>query len=177
MAIERHSLNDVKEDLSDNLDGQLTESQRDTLRRTFEDAGITDQYEDAYDQFGVEGALTSAADEGDLGELYSAVYDTDPDLRDSLASAASNAFDKSDREMIAEHANSVNLDAAYRACAQGDADAAADAANISGSFNPSSTRECNNLVAEATGYSKGLHGAYKDEDDQSNYAHPEPPES
>lgn len=174
MAIERSSLTDVKDDLSENLSDQLSETQKDTLRRTFRDAGIKDEYEDAYDQFGVEGALAQAAEDGDLGELYSAVYDTDADLRDTLAQAASKAFDMNDREMIAEHANGVNLDAAYRACAQGDADAAADAANISGSFNPSSTRECNNLVAEATGYSKGLHEAYKDQDDQSNYEHPDP---
>jgi hypothetical protein len=176
MAIERSSLTSVKEDLSSNLSGQLDETQRDTLRRTFEDAGITSEYEDAYDNFGVAGPLAEAADQGDLGDLYEAVYATDPSLRDDLASAASNAFDMSARDAIANHAKQENLGAAYRACARGDADAAAAAVNISGSFNPSSTRECNNLVAEASGYSKGLHEAYKDEDDQSTYTHPEPPQ-
>lgn len=176
MAIERHSLASVKDDLSESLSGQLDETQRDTLRRTFDDAGITDDYEDAFDNFGVAGPLAEAAASGNLGELYSAVYATDPGLRDDLRQAAEGAFDMDTREMIAKHARDEKLDAAYRACARGDADAAAEAVNISGSFNPSSTRECNNLVAEASGYSKGLHEAYLDEGDQTNYEHPDPPE-
>lgn len=177
MAIERNSLSSLREDLSEGLSGQLDENQRDQLRKAFMGTGIKSDYEDAFDEFGVEGVLAEAADDGDLGEVYAGVYDKDPSLRDTLAEAASSAFSESDRMAISSHANDADLDAAYRACARGDADAAAAAANISGSFNPSSTRECNNLVAEATGYSEGLHNAYKDEDDNSTYEHPDPPEA
>lgn len=177
MAIERNSLSGLRQDLSDALTGTLDENQRNQLRQAFSGAGIKDEYEAAFDNFGVEEALAQAAENGDLGNVYASVYDQDPSLRDALAEAASGAFSDSHRESIANHANQINLDAAYRACAKGDADAAAAAANISGSFNPSSTRECNNLVAEATGYSEGLHNAYKDEDDQSSYEHPDPPSS
>jgi len=176
MAIESGSLSSVRKSLSNSLDSVLDENQRDQLRRAFNGAGITDDYSDAYDEFGVAGPLAQAAEDGDLSNVYARVYDQDPSLRDDLAEAASSAFSSSDRDMIAEHAAGVNLDAAYRACARGDADAAAEAANISGSFSPSSTRECNNLVAEATGYSKGLFDAYKDDDDSSSYEHPEPPQ-
>lgn len=177
MALDRGSLSSVRENLSSALDGVLDEQQKDQLRKAFNGTGISDEYEDAYDNFGVEEALAQAAANGDLGDVYSGVYDKDPSLRDTLAEAASGAFSDSDREMISEHANDTDLDAAYRACARGDADAAAAAANISGSFSPSSTRECNNLVAEATGYSEQLHGAYADEDDSSSYEHPDPPSS
>lgn len=177
MALDKGSLSGVRENLSSALDGVLSEQQRSQLRQAFEGTGIADDYEDAYDNFGVEGPLTQAAENGDLGSVYERVYEQDPSLRDDLRSAAAGAFSESDREDIAQHAAQVNLDAAYRACARGDADAAASAAGISGSFNPDSTRECNNLVAEATNYSAGLAGAYKDEDDTSTYAHPEPPSS
>jgi len=176
MAIENGSLSSVRSKLSSNLDGVLDENQRNQLRKAFKGTGIAGDYEDAYDEFGVEGALAQAAEDGELADVYETFYERDPQLRDELANAASSAFSSSDRDMIAEHAASVDLDAAYRACARGDAEAAASAANISGSFSPDSTRECNNLVAEATGYSKGLFDAYKDEDDQSTYDHPEPPQ-
>lgn len=177
MAIDKASLSGVRENLSDALDDVLDENQKDQLRQAFRGAGITDDYEDAYDQFGIVGALEQAAEDGELSDVYEGVYNQDPELRDTLSQAASGAFSESDRDMIADHAAQVNLDAAYRACARGDADAAASAANISGSFNPSSTRECNNLVAEATNYSSGLFNAYQPDDSNKSYEHPEPPES
>ena len=176
MAIEKGSLSGVRENLSSALTGVLDESQRDQLRKAFEGTGIKSDYEDAYDEFGVEGPLAEAAANGDLDSVYARVYEKDPSLRDTLREAASGAFSESEREMIAAHAADVDLDAAYRACARGDADAAATAANISGSFSPSSTRECNNLVAEATGYSEQLFNAFQDDDSNASYEHPEPAE-
>ena len=174
MAIDKGALSSVRESLSSSLEGVLDENQRDRLRKAFESAGITDEYEDAYDEFGVSGPLAQAAENGELDDLYENVYRKDPELRDTLREAAAGAFSASDREMIAEHAADVDLNAAYRACARGDAEAAKQAAGISGSFSPSSTRECNNLVAEATGYSEQLFGAYADSDSNETYEHPEP---
>jgi len=172
--MEKGSLSNVREQLSSSLDKQFDENQKEEIRRAFDQAGITDQYESAGESFGISDALASAAQSGNLGDAYSAVYQRDPSLREALSEAASSAFDTSSREAIADLASERNLDEAYKHCAMGDAEAAAQAIGVNPSnFNPSSTNECNNMVANMAGYSETLFNAYKDSDDSSTFVESE----
>lgn len=168
------SLSNVREQLSSSLEGQLDENQRDQIRKAFNQAGIKDQYESAGEQMGIADVLESAAEDGNLGDAYAAVYERDPSLREALSNAAASAFDQSARDAIAGLASDRNLDEAYQHCARGDADAAAQAIGVNPSnFNPSSTNECNNMVANMTGYAETLFNAFKDADDSSTFVEKE----
>jgi len=172
--MEKGSLSNVREQLSSSLDKKFDENQKEDIRRAFNQAGIKDQYESAGESFGIADALASAAKSGNLGDAYSAVYQRDPGLREELSEAASSAFDSSSRQAIADLASSRNLDEAYKHCAKGDADAAAQAIGVNSSnFNPSSTNECNNMVANMTGYAETLFNAFKDSDDSSTFVESE----
>ena len=168
--MEKGSLSNVRKALSNALENQLDENQKDQIRKAFTQAGIKDEYESAGENFGIADVLESAAASGNLGDAYAAVYERDPSLREALSEAASSAFSDQDREAIASLASERNLDEAYQHCARGDAEAAAQAIGVNpSSFNPSSTNECNNMVANMTGYSETLFNAFQDSDSAATH--------
>lgn len=172
--MDKGSLSNVREQLSSSLDNQFDENQKEEIRRAFDQAGIQDQYESAGESMGIASTLEDAAESGNLGDAYAAVYQRDPELREQLSQAAASAFDSSSREAIAGLAADRNLDEAYKHCAMGDADSAAQAIGVNPSnFNPSSTNECNNMVANMTGYAETLFNAFKDADDSSTFVESE----
>lgn len=172
--MEKGSLSNVRSNLSNSLENQLSENQRDQIRKAFNQAGITDEYESAGESFGIADPLAAAAENGNLGDAYAAVYERDPSLREALSEAAASAFSSSDREAIASLASERNLDEAYEHCARGDAEAAAQAIGVNPSnFNPSSTNECNNMVANMTGYAETLFNAFQPSDSSANFVEKE----
>lgn len=163
--MEKGSLSSVRESLSSALENQLDETQKQALRRAFEQTGIKDDYESAGESLNEAEILTQAAQKGDLDDVYGQVYDRDPDLREALSSAASGAFDQSSREAIAGLASDRSLDVAYKHCSRGNVEKAAEAIGASTSnFNPSSANECRNMVANMTGYAETLFNAFQDSD-------------
>jgi hypothetical protein len=174
MAVEPGSLSNVRDSLSNALEGVLDDNQRQQLRDAFERTGIKDEYESAGESMDEASILESAAEQGDLGSVYSRVYDQYPTLRGDLEQAASNAFSESDKEDIAELANTTNLSEAYSECSRGNADAAAEAIGVSPSdFNPDSANECRNMVATMTNYAESLFNAFRDADSGATYNAPE----
>lgn len=168
--MEKGSLSNVRESLSSALENQLSEAQKQSLRRAFDQTGIKDEYESAGESLNEAEILTNAAEQGSLDDVYARVYDQDPSLREALSQAASGAFSDSDREAIAGLASDRGIDVAYKHCSRGEVDQAAEAIGVStNEFNPSSANECRNMVANMTGYAETLFNAFQDEDSTAQF--------
>lgn len=166
MSVSPGSLSDVREELADNLEDQLTEDEREQLRRAIPDS-VIEEYESAGETTDEQQALIEAAADG-IDSAYINYYDQRPSIREKLRDAAQTAFGESDREAISNLAKEVNLDDVYALCSRGEFSKVADMANLDSS-NFDSVNECKNAAANGTNYSERLFNAYREEDDNSSF--------
>lgn len=166
MTVNAGDLSDTRDALAEQLEGQLTDDQRDQLRRAIPDE-VLQGYREAGEETDEQSALAQAAANG-IDEGYINYYDQRPDLREALSSAAQSAFDQESREMISQLAKEVDLDDVYAACSRGNFSEAADIANLKNS-NFDSVNECKNAAANGTDYSKRLFNGYRDTDSGENF--------
>jgi hypothetical protein len=173
MALSQGSLNDVRKELSKNLDDVLNEDQRSRLSSAFPDSAL-DGYEGAGDTSDEAEALAEAAAEGGLtgGDgAYSKFYQRNPDIREALSRAAEKAFDDSASEDISQLADTEGLSNAYSHCSRGNFQEAAEAAGLD-SINVDTANECRNQIATLTDYAENLFSAYQPEDSTRDYDAP-----
>jgi len=166
MTVNAGDLSDTRDALANNLEGQLTEDQKDQLRRAIPDE-VLEGYRSAGETTDEQGALADAAAKG-IDEGYINYYNARQDLRESLRQAAQSAFDDEAQDKISALAKEVDLDDVYAACSRGNFNEAADIANLeNSSFD--SVNECKNAAANATDYSKRLCNGYRESDSTETF--------
>ena len=174
MALTQGELNNIAEELSNALDGALTQQQKNQISAAFPDSAL-DGYEGAGDTSNEAQALADAAANGGLtgkDGAYSKFYARNPDIRETLSNAAANVFDDNTRESISQLANETGLSNAYSHCSRGNFQEAAEAAGLD-SINASTANECRNQIATLTDYAENLFDAYQPQNSQRDYEAPE----
>jgi hypothetical protein len=166
MSVQPGDLSDVRENLADNLENNLTEDQRDQLARQIPDK-VLESYRKAGDTTNEQEALAQAAADG-IDEAYINFYNSRPDIRETLRQAAQNAFSSSAEDAISALAQEVDLDDVYAACSRGNFDEVGDIVNIDDT-NFDSVNECKNAAANATNYSERLFNGYRETDSQEEF--------
>jgi pyruvate-formate lyase len=166
MSVQPGDLSDTRDALADQLEGQLTDDQRDQLRRAIPD-DVLQGYREAGEETDEQEALAQAAANG-IDQEYINYYDQRSSLREALSSAAQSAFDQEARDKISALAKEVDLDDVYAACSRGNFSEAADIANLDNS-NFDSANECKNAAANATDYSKRLFNGYRENDSGESF--------